>query len=71
MFVSIRQKAVTDSALRLSCGQILDEASSNPDANLFTLFIDGFGALSKRIEELIVKHVLREVTGELKTYLAK
>lgn len=38
---------------------------------MFDSFINGFHTLSERISELIVKHIIREVSNELKVYLGK
>lgn len=40
-------------------------------AGLFDTFTRSFEMLATRADELLVKHVAREVTGELKNYIAK
>lgn len=67
---------MTDASVRAKCKNILEYkgASSHSrygEVGMFDSFIDAFHILSERISELIVKHVVREVNNELKTYLAK
>lgn len=76
LWQDMREKAITDANVRGKCKNILEYkgASSHSrygEVGMFDSFIDAFHILSERISELIVKHVVREVNNELKTYLTK
>ncbi|GAA96748.1 uncharacterized protein L969DRAFT_97097 [Mixia osmundae IAM 14324] len=45
--------------------------AGQPDAALFDSHASRFGALAERTDDLIVKHIVREVTSEMKPYLNK
>lgn len=63
--------------MRERCKLVLDYApsrntpTSNEPTGVFDVFIHSFRQLGERVAELIVKHIVREVSNELKTYLAK
>ena len=49
----------------------LQTSSYSPEATLFTSYEEAFLKLSARTDEIVIKHILREVNGELKPYIAK
>lgn len=69
LWQEIKDAARMDVEIRQSCRSLLD--TPNALNSLFDGYIEKSHALSDRIEELIVKHVTREIQGELKKYLAR
>ena len=79
LWQEIREAAIADAGVRLRCKNLLDHAASSAASThahhgvigIFDGLVTEFHGLSERIEGLIVKHVVREVQGELKSYLAR
>lgn len=75
LWQDLRETAIVDASIRAKGKQLLDpivtKGSSGGGSGLFDTFISGFHQLADRIEGLIIKHVVREITGELKSYLAR
>lgn len=67
---------MSDPSVRQKCKTLLEYTPSGNAARfnevgLFDSYISAFHNLSERISDLTVKHVVREVNNELKTYLSK
>lgn len=60
--------------MRSACSKLLNHSvkrTLGSESGIFDLFISGFQELSERIEGLMVKHVVKEVSNELKSYFAR
>lgn len=55
---------------RAAAEKLLDEAKS-PDSTLFDTYADSFLKLSTRTDEILIKHITKEVVAEMKSYVAK
>lgn len=80
MWENIRESARSDAAVRNACQRVLeyrpasmqaDRQPSSGNSDLFGVWVEGFHALSQRVEDMIIKHIVREVTSELKGYIAR
>lgn len=79
LWQELRDAAITDAGVRLKCKHLLDHAAASAASThaqhgavgIFDSLTAQFHALSERVEGLIVKHVVREVTGEMKSYLGR
>lgn len=76
LWQDIRETATKDSAVRQKCKTLLEytpggNAARYGEAGLFDSYISAYHNLSECISDLIVKHVVRETSSELKVYLGK
>lgn len=65
-------QAVKDPRIKAFCNKLLNRSVyKEDDPGVFEAYIYQFRELAERIEALIIKHINREITGELKSYLAR
>ena len=69
----LQTQAGNDASIRASCARLLDRngLARQEDDTLLSTWTRDFVNLDERINAMIVKHVVREVMTELKTYIAK
>ena len=72
LWQSVREQSIENAETAVVCRKLINRSpNQGVDSGLFDPFIENFHALARRIEQLIVKHVVKEVSGELKSYLSK
>ena len=69
----LQTQAGNDASIRASCARLLDRngLARQEDDTLLSTWTCEFVKLDERINAMIVKHVVREVMTEVKTYIAK
>jgi hypothetical protein len=71
LWQDIRDISAVDEKVRRNAGELLDLDQSGSDSTLFDRLAESFAKLTKRVDGLIVRHISREVTSELKSYVGK